>query len=464
MKSKKLYSPIVASQRFGLGARPEEIDQIGSDARDWLFQQLRKNPYPKQFNELPSSSELIKKAAAERQKSRKSKGPGAQGRSEKDRDLMRDRRRRIREAFRDEMLLRMQVATTTNNSFVERLVRFWSNHFTVSARKQHVMPLAGSFEREAIRPHINGRFEDMLLAASSHPAMLLYLDNHRSIGPNSRVGNRRNKGLNENLAREILELHTLGVNGGYSQKDVEALANILTGWTVPVGPLANRNRRSIDSGFVFVEQMHQPGAKNLLGRRYREAGVSEGKEALQRLARHPSTAKHIAFKLAKHFISDKPPQAAVNYLAKVYQTYGGDLERVSRALIELDDCWENFQSKVKSPEELLISCLRVASPDIQPRFYRRAFEALGQLPFHAPSPAGWPDTAEEWIGPDAMIARLELVRILAYRMPRSLDARVLAAKSYGSFLTATTSQQLLRAPSAKMALALFFASSEFQRR
>ena len=188
-----------------------------------------------------------------------------------------------------------------------RLVMFWSNHFCVSANKGPVRGMAGAYEREAIRPHVLGRFVDMLLAVERHPAMLVYLDNHVSIGPNSRAGLNRGLGLNENLAREILELHTLGVGGGYTQEDVTNLARILTGWTVAnlANPVGEPGR------FFFAPARHEPGAWTVLGKRYGEAGMAAGEAVLRDLARHPATARHIARKLARHFVSAEPPAALV---------------------------------------------------------------------------------------------------------------------------------------------------------
>ena len=201
------------------------------------------------------------------------------------------------------MAARIEHARTTDAAFLERLVMFWSNHFCVNANKGAVLGMAGAFEREAIRPHVLGRFADMLLAVEQHPAMLIYLDNQASTGPNSQVGRNRGRGLNENLAREILELHTLGVDGGYTQADVTNLARVITGWTVgqPNQPNAEHGR------FHFAPARHEPGRHPVLGKRYGDAGVRAGEACLADLARHPSTARHIARKLAAHFVAETPP-------------------------------------------------------------------------------------------------------------------------------------------------------------
>ncbi len=229
----------------------------------------------------------------------------------------------IVKTYRAEALARFQRATLSEAGFVERLVTFWSNHFCISASKGGpVRILAGAFEREAIRPHVLGRFSDMLLAVEQHPAMLLFLDNQQSLGPSSRAGINRKRGLNENLAREILELHTLGVGGGYTQQDVTSLARIITGWTF-VGP---DGRLGDPGNFAFNVNAHEPGSHTLLGKSYPDTGLAQGHDALKDLARHPSTAKFIATKLARHFVADVPPPALVARLAQRFTKTDGDLK------------------------------------------------------------------------------------------------------------------------------------------
>lgn len=213
---------------------------------------------------------------------------------------------------------------------------FWSNHFCIGATKSNMSRImAGAYEREAIRPHIFGRFEDMLIAAESHPAMLDFLDNRQSVGPNSPAGRRRGRGLNENLAREILELHTLGVSGGYAQADVTNLARIITGWTV----VGREGVLGFPGSFAFNAGLHEPGVTPLLGRRYDQPGKAQGIAALTDLARHPATARFIAMKLARHFVTDVPPHALIDKLALTFRQSGGDLPSVYRALIEDDAAW-----------------------------------------------------------------------------------------------------------------------------
>ena len=212
----------------------------------------------------------------------------------------------IQKTYRAEALARLQRAMIVDCGFLERLVVFWSNHFCISANKGPLARMwAGSFEREAIRPHVLGRFGDMLKAVEQHPAMLFFLDNQQSLGPDFRAGMNRKRGLNENLAREIMELHTLGVGGGYSQDDVTTLARILTGWTFA----GRQGLLGTPGSFVFNANAHEPGAQRLLGKTYQDEGVAQGEAALADIARHPSTAAFIAGKFARHFVADDPPPA-----------------------------------------------------------------------------------------------------------------------------------------------------------
>ena len=229
-----------------------------------------------------------------------------------------------------EATARIGAAVDAEVGFVERLVWFWSNHFCVSAEK--VNAAAGPYEREAIRPHVLGRFADMLEAVESHPAMLFYLDNVESMGPDSIAGINRDKGLNENLAREILELHTLGVRGGYSQEDVTSFAKVLTGWTwiPPAEP-------EHGGDFVFARRLHEPGDQIVLGKRYSDGGAEQGRRVLADLARHPATAQHIAQKLACHFVADDPPPTLVAKLAKTFNDTDGDLKEVSKTLLNAEE-------------------------------------------------------------------------------------------------------------------------------
>jgi uncharacterized protein (DUF1800 family) len=478
---------LVATARFGLGAAPGEIAAASGDPRGWALQQMKPQPVPAAFAGLPDGRHQTlvfqqvlravlqgRSDAAPAQAQRQA----AQARRDDDNPDRQDRQMRLRArreapppaaalgdsaprlVYQREVGARLRVHATTTAPVFERLVAFWSNHFTVSVQRPPVLGLAGAFEREAIRPHVLGRFEDMLLAVARHQAMLLYLDNAISIGPASRIGRTRERGLNENLAREILELHTLGVDGGYTQDDVRALAMILTGWSIGRG-------EEPDAGlFRFRPFAHEPGAKTLLGKRYGETGETEGIQALKDLAQHPSTARHVATKLARHFIADDPPAASVERIAAVFRKTGGDLAAVSRAVVAEDAAWQAPLSKVRQPGELVVAALRATGlpARIEDRPVLGALRRLGQAPFAAPSPAGWPDTAQDWVAPEAMVRRVEWASALAMRVPAEIAPMALLEQTIGPAASVETRQAVERAPSAREGMALVFAAPEFQRR
>jgi uncharacterized protein (DUF1800 family) len=437
---------VIAVTRFGLGARPGELERAGQDPKAWLEGQLAPaEPRPPALAQVPPTPERLTLFFEAR-------GKGVD-------EVVKLFRKQYRDAFIADAGLRAQAQIETEAPFRERLVQFWSNHFTVSVVRPVVAGIAVPFEEEAIRPHVTGKFADMLLAVARHPAMLLYLDNAQSIGPNSTAGIRRNRGLNENLAREILELHTLGVSGGYDQADVKAFARILTGWTVG-GP-----RMRYVGHHLFVPQMHEPGEKTLLGVRFEEDGAQEGERALRMLARHPSTARHIALKLARHFIADEPPEAAVDRLAQMYHDTDGDLGALARALVHAPEAWSDRGSKMKSPNEYLISAMRLlgtAGPE--PAKLVRALGVLGQAPLAAPSPAGWPDDARSWVGPEAVMRRVEFALALSERARPRQEPMDLAEQALGPTLAADTRHGIERAASRSESLALLLAAPEFQRR
>jgi uncharacterized protein (DUF1800 family) len=404
---------------LGLGARIGE--RRLSDPRGWLREQLS-GDHPTVSPPAGAEPDAISDAL----RAFRSVGAGQAGRAGEAGQRQRQQlRRKLVDIAAAESRAALGARATTERPFVERLVAFWSNHLCVSTgAKILVAPLAGSYEREAIRPHVLGRFEDMVLASAKHPAMLVYLDNFQSIGPNSRgarLGGRRaaaqgaRRGLNENYARELLELHTLGVNGGYTQQDVQELARILTGWTV--GGLAPR-LAGRELGFAFEPLLHEPGSKTVLGTRYGESGVEEGEQAIRALCRHKSTARFIATKLVAHFVSDEPPASAVDRIARVFTETGGDLRAVSAALIDLPDAWADSARKFRTPQDWLVAILRA--------FNARDVElvllpVLKQLrhPLWAPqSPKGFGDATQEWSDPDSLLNRAELARTIARRVVR----------------------------------------------
>jgi uncharacterized protein (DUF1800 family) len=304
----------------------------------------------------------------------------------------------VQKTYRAEALARLQRATMADCGIVERLVAFWSNHFCISAGKGQIARMwAGAYEREAIRPHVLGRFTDMVMAVEQHPAMLFFLDNQQSIGPDSRAGQRRNKGLNENLAREIMELHTLGVNGGYTQADVTALARILTGWTF----VGQKGRLGPPGTFVFNANAHEPGAQRLLGKTYPDDGVAQGEAALKDIARHSATARFIAHKFATHFVADDPPPALVERLATVFTKTDGDLRAMTMALLDADAAWQTPMTKMRTPYDFLVASGRLLGriPE-DPGFYLGSLSLLGQPLWTPPGPNGFADTNAAWSSPE----------------------------------------------------------------
>jgi uncharacterized protein (DUF1800 family) len=461
---------VIAVNRFGLGAAPGELGAAAADPRGWLAAQASKAPDYEALAGLPPSSEAVTEFPRwVRQRFRDRRAANGDGAMQDGESRM---GRGIEESFRDHFLpmmlkevgARLAVGASTPVPFHERLVWFWANHFTVSAQKPAIFAVVGSFEREAIRPHVGGRFVDMLLASSKHPAMILYLDNQLSVRPGWKPPARvqapnlpRPTGLNENLAREILELHTLGVHGGYTQDDVTTFARVLTGWTV--GGLAR-------PGFLFAPPRHDPGPKTILGKTYAQEGMAQGEAVLRDLAAHPATATHVATKLARHFIADEPPPAAVERIARAFRDSGGHLPTVHAALLACPEAWETPLAKLKSPNEYIVSCLRALPPARQakPQALYLALHEMGQRPFSAPSPQGWPDTSEAWAGADALWKRIEWAGILASRLGSGVDPLALARDSYGDAVSEPTRLAIARAESRQQGLARWLASPEFQRR
>jgi len=361
--------------------------------------------------------------------------------------------------FLQDAKARIDAALGADLGFVERLVWFWSNHFCISADKGGgVRALAGAYEREAIRPQVLGHFGDMLLAVESHPAMLLYLDNARSIGPNSIAGINQHKGLNENLAREILELHTLGVRTVYAQEDVTNFAKVITGWTVE--PF--RQDRAHGGEFTFNPRLHEPGPQTVIGKVYPDLGLEQGQLVLADLARHAATARHIAGKLARYFVADQPPQTLVDRLAKSFLDSDGNLKELARALVTAPEAWTATRSKLKPPGEWIVAALRatgVTPPDIRP--VMQAHNMLGAPLWRPTAPKGFSADSADWI--DGLSERLDVANELARRVAGLVDPQGVVDIALGPLATAETRQAIARAESRPQALALLLMASEFQR-
>jgi uncharacterized protein (DUF1800 family) len=343
----------------------------------------------------------------------------------------------------------------------ERLAMFWANHFAVAIGKgPAVRILAGAFEREAIRPHVFGRFEDMLLAVETHPAMLIFLDNQQSVGPDSRASNQGKRGLNENLAREIMELHTLGVDGGYTQRDVTSLSRIITGWTV----VGAEGRLGAPGTFAFNRAAHEPGSQALLGVSYSDDGVGQGRAALRELAHHPATARHIALKLARHFVADAPPPELVASLAATYTKTRGDLSAVYLTLIGSEAAWNPNLVKIRSPLEYFVALLRASGERPKPNAIMAALNAMGQPLWNPSGPNGFPDTVDAWASSEGLATRIDVASLVANQAPGRTDPRRFAAETLGFLLSPDTQHAISRAETKAQAVSIAFLSPEFQRR
>ena len=494
----------IAAHRFGLGEA--DLRTVGGDACGWLLAQ-RGPCEPQRGSGLVSGVEGLRQFAryqAELAQARRVQmgtqaagtpaealGMAGQAASRAPDAMDAAIAEGLRAIAQADVRARLTTAAISTQPFAERMALLWANHFTVSLAKGSARGVAGAFEREAVRPHTAGTFHTLLQAAVKHPGMLRYLDNDRSAGPRSRLVQRQARmrgagdgaprvgGLNENLAREVLELHTLGVSGGgaayggwggYTQADVTEFARVLTGWRVPLREQlargANREGGAAQTvGTQFDAAWHDPGPKTILGKRYPE-GPEALDAVLRDLAEHPSTARFIAFKLARHVVADDPPPALVARLATRFQQTGGDLPAVLRTLVESPEAWQPQPAKLKTPEEFVVSTARLLGLGAQ-AFDRQADGAittLGQRVQAAPSPAGWPDRAEDWLGPDAVWKRVEWATRVADRMGRRVDARALARASLGDRLHDDTARHIDRAADGPQALALLLLSPEFQRR
>jgi uncharacterized protein (DUF1800 family) len=525
-----------AYNRFGLGARPD--DAAPDDPRRWLAVQLdRYDPRPEPIAAAPARAQVAGQLADYLEETRMARrgrqadagvpGQGAESGAGQDQRRLRPRvamrqqmepapqpgmdmqaqapaqsqaqpgarpsmetndqlaglpdnaRRFIRGASREAYLAmvgaRTNAALVAPAPFVERMVHFWANHFAVSADKLTVIGLAGLLEFEAIRPHVLGRFRDMLVAVEQHPAMLLYLDQAQSIGPESRAGQlaarfgRQRRGLNENLAREILELHTLGVNGGYSQADVTEFARVLTGWTVDGltrGPLQRMLGGSGRPGdFHFAELIHEPGTRNVAGRTYAQDGETQGLAVLADLAADPRTAHHLATKLARHFAGDDPPPAMVERLSQAWLHSEGDLPTIYRAILDSPEAWSPATPKFRTPWDWSVAALRaVGSRHVEPQPAAGLLTQLGQPVWRPGSPAGYDDIGPSWSGPDALLRRVEAAERIAARTGGQIDARRLGPRLLPDALGEATAQAIARAESPGQGLALLLVAPEFLRR
>jgi uncharacterized protein (DUF1800 family) len=447
--SEQAQQMLIAFQRFGLGALPGGPKQIERDPKAAVLRELDVADIAEVTGKkLPS----YERACLE----------GQQGYS------------RAEELRRRELDARIDKQMRVQIGFVERLVMFWQNHFSMTVNKaETIRGTIGQLERDVIRKNVLGRFEDMLDGVMSHPAMIAYLDNDDSMGPNSEIGLQWGAGFNENLARESLELHTLGSGGGYTEQDVSAYAKILTGWSYVRGwesdgrwnggTPANRGR------FIFREEWHEPGPIEFMGRTYAQPGTGQARRVFEFLAASPATAEHIAFKLVRHFITDEPTPAMVEPLKARFLETDGNLKQVARALVELPEAWTLPLEKVRTPYELAIAQYRALGTRYLTDEYwalSETLRALHHMIWEAPSPEGYSDEAAYWLDPDGMTIRLDTAQLSARVYGSRLKGSTpqLANNLYGKSLSRATRERIAGSGDVNRELTILFCSPEFQRR
>jgi uncharacterized protein (DUF1800 family) len=475
----------LALHRFGLGPLRNSITAIASDPRGALLEELDRPGAGRVTSALPSSAESARAVAlfqAEQNAQKKLEARAKKLADSGNGALLVDCKQPQtgapcaaptvanepegppkphqpplpQQLIQNEAKARFDAAATADIGFVERMVWFWSNHFCISADK--VPAMAGPYEREAIRPHVLGRFADLLQAVESHPGMLFYLDNVESMGPDSTAGINRDKGLNENLARETMELHTLGVRTGYTQTDVTNFAKVLTGWTwfPPFEPIHGGE-------FVFNPILHEPGDQIVLGKRYADNGVQQGRAVLADLARHPATAHHIAQQLAAYFVADEPPPSLVAKLEKTFNDSNGNLKEVAKTLVTADEAWTPQRTKLKPPAEWIVSVVRLTDggPLLPIGLLLGAQAQLGAALWRPPAPNGYSDREAAWI--DGVPRRLDLANQFANRLAVNIDPLGMLESALGPLASPQTRNTVARAESRAQALTLLVMSPEFLR-
>lgn len=493
MSNSAKTAAVLALHRFGMGPRPGSIAAIGTDPRGALIAELDRPLALNAAASLPTSAKAYRtvadanarrtaraKQAQQQAKKQQMAAAGDQGQAQgqaqaqpegqaqgyaEEKDAAEMAAKRAADAIPDpgrpiylqEAKLRTEAALAVDIGFTERLVWFWSNHFCVSANR--IQSMSGAYEREAVRAHALGRFVDLLLAVEGHPAMLFYLDNLESMGANSTAGINRNRGLNENIAREILELHTLGVRTGYTQDDVINFANVMTGWTL-LPPGADPQH---GGEFTFNPRLHEPGGQTVLGKRYEQEDAEQGRAVLRDLAAHPATATHIATKLARHFVADEPPLGLVEQMAESFRETEGDLKQVAIAMVSSDEAWRGPPSKLKRPSEWGVGMVRATGiTTVDPERFTGGQALLGEALWRPSAPKGYPDDEPSWI--DGVGRRLDVANNFAERITGMADPQAIIEDVFASQIAPEVKQAVGRAESRQQALALLFMSADFQRR
>jgi len=455
----------IALNRFGLGARPGDLDAVRDDPRGWVLGQLRApsapliagiQDSPGRFHAL----EAFRKAKVEADRAEAAalaQNPPPQPTPAQPQPLKPPPTGALAnppgKLHDTDVFRRADHMAASDTPVLERLAAFWSNHFSVSATRDEVIVTAVPYENEAIRANMLGSFRDLLAAAAGHPAMLYYLDEAASIGPDSPIGKLRHRAVNENFAREVMELHTLGVNGGYGQKDVESLALALTGMGVD----------NQDGEAAYFADRHEPGPRSVLGRSL-PAGAGQGEAALDMLARHPNTIRRICTKLAAHFTGAAPPRALTARLIQAWRSSGGDLRQIYLALAASPELWAPRPLKYRTPQDFVLAAGRALNLRGRGRDLVNEQRGLGQAPFRAPAPTGWPDGDADWIDPAGMLGRVASAQRLAGLAKPPPDAVELLGQVVPVTEDSPTLDVLLTERDPRRALALALAAPEFQKR
>ena len=462
---------VVALNRFGLGARPGDVAAIAADPRGALEAELNPEVALLDSPGLPASGDALvalRQLQMDRKAARTTLASATGGPPQPTADTGATPAAKLQldpgdikpnDIYLAELDARIDRALSARIGFTERLVAFWANHFAVKVGSgEAVRVVAGAFEREAIRPYVFATFADMLVAVTQHPAMLAYLNNETSVGPDSRVGLRNDRGLNENHARELMELHTIGVNGGYTQTDVTNVADILSGWSFSRGG----NDTNPAGAFEFRANAHEPGPRTIMGQVYAEPGERQGLSLLADLAAAPATANHIARQFAQAFAADEPPEPLVDALAATFRNTQGDLLALTRTLVTSDFAWQG-PGRFRTPQEYMWAAIR--SLNVRPKtpLVSHALSTLGQPPWDPPSPAGFDLTAATWMAPDQMTSRLDVAEQLAQLADPTVDPAELADDVFGKSEDSRTREAVARAESQKQGLALLLMSPDFQR-
>jgi uncharacterized protein (DUF1800 family) len=454
-------SEFIALNRFGLGARPGEADAIAGKAHDWVIGQVRQGQANQVLGVQDTPSRLrtldvyrraiaaANKAEADAVAAGKPVPVPPPG-TKKPASPLDNPPGKILDA---DLSKRVEQMIATDTPVAERLAAFWSNHFSISANRDETAVLAVPYENEAVRPFVFATFRDMLGATATHPAMAIYLDAASSVGPDSLFGERRHKSINENFAREVMELHTLGVNGGYTQKDVDELALALTGLGVDAA----------DGEGAWFFDRHEPGPRTLLGRTL-PPGANQPQAAFDILANHPATIRHVSTKLAAHFCGDKPPRAVVQRLTRAWRGSGGHLPAIYVALAASPEAWVAHPVKYRTPQDFVLAAARALDLRGHGRALLSEIRFLGQAPFRAPAPTGWPDADTDWIDPAGVVGRVETALRLAALAHAQTDATDMLAQAAYVTGGANVLDVVAEEPDQHRAIALVLASPEFQRR